>query len=138
MQEESSVKSPRKTEAIPQLLRYLITGGATFLIEYGLLLSFVEVLQLNYQYANAAAFVLANVFNYVLSRYWVFTRGKHQTHVEMIAYFLGAGIGLLINVLVMGALVEFFALDYRVAKVFAIGAIVIWNYWSRKKLIFKE
>lgn len=138
MQEESSVKSPRKTWVVPQIVRYLITGGATFGIEYSLLLGLVELFQLNYQYANVIAFVVANLFNYVFSRYWVFTRGKHQTHVEMIAYFLGAGIGLLINVLVMGALVEYLSLDYRIAKIFAIGAIVVWNYWSRKKLIFKE
>ena len=137
MQEESSVKSPRKTLVLPQVVRYLITGVATFGIEYSLLLALVEKAHLNYQYANAIAFVLANLFNYVLSRYWVFTRGKHQTHVEMIAYFLGAGVGLLINVVVMGALVEYLSLDYRVAKIFAIGAIVVWNFWSRKKLIFK-
>ena len=137
MEKESSVASSRKTIVFPQVVRYLITGVATFGIEYSLLLALVEAAHLNYQYANAIAFVLANVFNYVLSRYWVFTRGKHQTHVEMIAYFLGAGIGLLINVVVMGALVEYLSLDYRIAKIFAIGAIVVWNFWSRKKLIFK-
>jgi putative flippase GtrA len=119
------------------VVRYGLTGLATFALEYSLLLTLVEVAQFDYQLGNALAFVLANLFNYVLSRYWVFTRGKHATHVEMIAYFLGAGVGLLINVLVMGALVEYAALDYRVAKIFAIGAIVVWNFWSRKKLIFK-
>ena len=137
MQEESSATASRNTVVLPQLVRYLITGVATFGIEYSLLLTLVEVFQLNYQYANTIAFVLANLFNYLLSRYWVFTRGKHQTHIEMIAYFLGAGVGLLINVLVMGALVEYLSLDYRIAKIFAIGAIVVWNFWSRKKLIFK-
>ena len=122
---------------LPQIVRYAVTGLATFALEYSLLLMLVEVAQLNYQLGNALAFVLANLFNYVLSRYWVFTRGKHATHVEMIAYFLGAGVGLLINVLVMGALVEYGGLDYRIAKIFAIGAIVVWNFWSRKKLIFK-
>ena len=135
MQEEPSAKP--SVIALPQVVRYLITGVVTFGIEYSLLLLLVEEAGLNYQYANAIAFVLANLFNYVLSRYWVFTRGKHQTHVEMIAYFLGAGVGLLINVVVMGALVEYLSLDYRIAKIFAIGAIVVWNFWSRKKLIFK-
>ena len=122
---------------LPQIARYAVTGLATFALEYSVLLMLVEVAQLNYQLGNALAFILANLFNYVLSRYWVFERGKHATHVEMIAYFLGAGVGLLINVLVMGALVEYASLDYRLAKIFAIGAIVVWNFWSRKKLIFK-
>lgn len=122
---------------LPQIARYAVTGLATFALEYSLLLTLVEVAQLNYQLGNALAFGLANLFNYVLSRYWVFTRGKHRTSVEMLAYFLGSSVGLLINVLVMGALVEYASLDYRIAKIFAIGAIVVWNFWSRKKLIFK-
>ena len=137
MQEESSGKLIRKSVVLPQVVRYLVTGMATFGIEYSLLLTLVEVAHFNYQYANAIAFILANLFNYVLSRYWVFVRGKHRTHVEMIAYFLGAGIGLVINVMVMGVLVEYALMDYRIAKIFAIGAIVVWNFWSRKKLIFK-
>ena len=123
---------------LPQIFRYLVTGVATFCLEYGLLLLLVEYAQLNYLYANGIAFILANLFNYVLSRYWVFTRGKFQAHVEIIAYFVAATVGLLINQTVMLALVEYADLDYRIAKFFAIGAIVLWNYWSRKKLVFKR
>lgn len=122
---------------VPQVVRYLITGATTFGIEYSLLLALVEMAHLNYQYANVIAFVLANLFNYGVSRYWVFTPGKHAAPVEMIAYFAGAGVGLLINVLMMGALVEYFAIDYRIAKIFAVVTIIAWNFWSRKKLIFR-
>ena len=123
---------------ISQIFRYVVTGVATFCLEYGALLLLVEYAQLNYLYANGIAFIVANLFNYGLSRYWVFTRGKFQPHVEMIAYFVAATVGLLINQTVMLGLVEYAALDYRVAKFFAIGAIVVWNYWSRKVLVFKR
>nr|WKN37606.1 GtrA family protein [Tunicatimonas sp. TK19036] len=122
-----------------QFLRYAAAGVVSVAIEYGMLVLMVEYVGHDHLlFANAIAFTIASVCNYFISRYWVFERGKHRTHVEMMAYFVSAGIGLLINQLVLWSLVEGISLDYRIAKIGAIGAVVLWNYWIRRTWVFKS
>jgi putative flippase GtrA len=46
--------------------------------------------------------------------------------------------GLVVNQIVLWALVEFTAADYRIAKVIAIAITVIWNFFTRKHLVFRN
>lgn len=122
-----------------QFLRYAAAGVVSIAIEYGMLVLMVKYVgQDHLLFANAVAFTIASVFNYFISRYWVFERGKHRTHVEMMAYFASAGVGLLINQFVLWSLVKGISLDYRIAKIGAIGAVVLWNYWARRTWVFKS
>ncbi|MEQ9439958.1 MAG: GtrA family protein [Cyclobacteriaceae bacterium] len=122
-----------------QFLRYAAAGVVSVAIEYGMLVILVEQLGHDHLlFANALAFTTASAGNYLISRYWVFERGKHRTHVEMMAYFVSAAVGLLINQLVLWSLVEGVSLDYRIAKIGAIGAVVLWNYWIRRTWVFKS
>jgi putative flippase GtrA len=39
---------------------------------------------------------------------------------------------------VLWSLVEYVALDMRVAKIIAIGVTVIWNFLTRKNIVFRD
>ncbi len=120
-----------------QFSRYLVTGFLSVGIEFTLLILLVEQYQVNYLLANAFAFIITNLCNYFISRHWVFEQGKHKRHVEFIIFFVTASIGLIINQTIMWVMVEYVAVDYRLSKLAAVGIVILWNFWARKKLVFK-
>lgn len=120
-----------------QFSRYMATGFFSVSIEFSILLLLVEAHGLNYLMANFIAFIVINLCNYFISRHWIFEKGKHEQYVEIIIFFITAGIGLGINQVVLGWMVEYLSIDYRISKLAAIGLVAIWNFWTRKKLVFK-
>lgn len=133
------VKNSISTEkyGLKQFSRYLATGFLSVGIEFSSLLILVEAYAMNYLMANFFAFTVTNLCNYYISRHWVFEKGKHQQHVEMLIFFVTAGIGLGINQTILFSMVEYLSIDYRIAKLAAVGLVIIWNFWARKKLVFK-
>lgn len=121
-----------------QFIRFGIAGATTALLELALIILLVEQLQMHYLWANVLSFVFANLFNYVLSRNWVFQASEKKVHMEMLSFFVVTGVGLLINQIIIYVMVDFVHLDYRFAKVLAIGGTVIWNYFGKKKIVFNS
>ena len=140
MSEKVSVaEEPQLTEKnlVKQFSRYILTGVLSVGIEFSILLWLVEVHKMNYLIANLIAFTVTNLCNYFISRHWVFEKGKHASHIEFIIFFITAAVGLGINQLIMWGMVEHVHIDYRISKIAALVAVVIWNFWARKKLVFK-
>lgn len=133
------VKNNTSTEKfkLKQFSRFLATGFLSVSIEFSMLLLLVEAYAMNYLVANFFAFIVTNLCNYFISRHWVFEKGKHEQHIELIIFFMTASIGLGINQAVLGSMVEYLSLDYRISKIAAVGLVIIWNFWARKKLVFK-
>ncbi|MCZ6901088.1 MAG: GtrA family protein [Bacteroidetes bacterium] len=120
-----------------QFLRFLITGGLSAGIEFISLIALVEIIGLYYLYANIVAFVIANIFNYFLSRSWVFKNGKFSVHKEFIAFFTFALMGLLLNQFVLWFFVATFSINYKISKLFAICMVVFYNFATKKFIVFK-
>ena len=135
---ENFISKIRSDQALyKQLLRFVVAGGLSATLEFASLIVLVEKFGAFYLTANIMSFALANVLNYLLSRNWVFIKGKHSTRIEFLSFFLVVTVGLLLNQAVMWALVEKFAMDYKISKIFAIGIAVIWNFFAKKFLVFK-
>lgn len=107
-------------------------------IEFSLLILLVEHLQIQLFLANTIAFTFTSIFNYFLSRIWVFelTGVRKRREFPMFMFFVTCG--LLINQAGLYFLTEFFAMDYRLAKVLSIGLVVIWNFITRQRIVFKK
>lgn len=121
-----------------QLIRFGVSGGITALLEFGLIVLLVEKVLLHYLWANAISFIVANLLNYLLSRVWVFQASDKKVHVELLSFFIVTGVGLLINQIIIYILVDFVTLDYRFAKIYAMAVAVAWNYFGKKKIVFKN
>jgi len=120
-----------------QIIRFIVTGALSAGLEFFVYTSLVAHLNLHYQYSNVIAFIAANVLNYTLSRNWVFVKGRHSASVEFIAFAIVALVGLGLNILILWVMIGRMQIDYRVAKIFAIGVVVIWNFLSKKMLVFQ-
>jgi putative flippase GtrA len=120
------------------IVRYSIVGGLTAIVEFSLLLIQVELFSINYLVANIIAFVLAHVFNYTLSRIWVFESRGAKRRIEFSLFMLFVGAGLLINQLLLWYLVDQVGIRYEIAKAISILVVIIWNYVTRRYIIFKR
>lgn len=123
-------------EAFRQLLRYLATGFSSAAIEFTLLYVFKEVLNLTVLEANSAALTIVFWFNFLMNRLWSFkSKGALKKQLMMYAVLFVFNLGA--SDLIMHVLTTTLSLQYLIAKVFAIGAVVSWNFILYKKVIYK-
>jgi len=121
------------------IIRYIIVGGLSAVIEISLLILLIERFLLNPLIANVISFCVVNVVNYLLSRLWVFESTTSKKRIEFPVFVFFLACGLLINQGVFWLLTEQAGnIDYRIAKIVSISSIVAWNFFTRRFIIFKN
>ena len=126
-----------KTDKVErQFVRFVTAGLVTASFDIGLLYALTEFLDIYYLISVAIAFIVATGISYILNVTWIFWDGRHQKQLEIIFFFTASGGGVLLNEAFIFLLVEYLLTWYIVAKIVAIGIVVIFNFWSRKRLIF--
>ena len=130
-----------------KVILYLFVGGTAALVEWGLFYLFfyyllaglglsVDVLTM---VATALAFGLSTLYHYFLGNILVFDSGsKYDKSKELSLVFLVSIMGLVFNLVLMYIFVGVLAWQPMFAKVLTSCIVVVWNYLSRKKWIFKS
>lgn len=132
---------PRKS-LLGQFLRYLVTGGLAFVVDFGLFALCLYVFGWHYLLANLVGLVAGLVLNYAMSIVWVFTACKRTLKKRKVAEFslfavVGiAGVGL--NQLLMYLMVDGVGVNEMVSKMVAAAMVLMWNFGARKLLLFKK
>ena len=89
--------------------------------------------------ATALAFGLATLYHYFLGNVLVFDSGsKYNKGKELSLVFLVSIMGLAFNLMFMYVFVGWLNWQPMVAKVITSCIVVVWNYLSRKKWIFRS
>ena len=130
-----------------KIILYLFVGGTAALVEWGLFYLFfyyllvglglsVDVLTM---VATALAFGFSTLYHYFLGNILVFDSGsKYDKSKELSLVFLVSIMGLVFNLVLMYVFVGLLAWQPMLAKVITSCIVVVWNYLSRKKWIFKS
>ncbi len=130
-----------------KVILYLFVGGTAALVEWGLFYLFfyyllvglglnVDILTM---LATALAFGLSTLYHYFLGNILVFDSGsKYDKSKELSLVFLVSIMGLVFNLVLMYIFVGLLAWQPMFAKVLTSCIVVVWNYLSRKKWIFKS
>lgn len=120
-----------------QFLRYGAAGALAFGLDLATLYLLTEYSRMHYLLAAALAYTLGIVCNYLLAIRWVFDfrRLPHWQH-EFVLYVLVGVVGLGLNLLVIGLLVDQASLRVLPAKLVAGALIVLFNFGARKLLLF--
>lgn len=139
----------KKKELKPLLyefLRYCVVGGCAFLVDAGTLALFNQVILpelFGYRLYIAAAigFIVGLIFNYIFSLIFVFKSAKERKAGRTVsAFFIFAVIGLIgLGLTELGMYLGTYLLGihYMLVKIVVTGFVLMWNYLSRKILIFK-
>lgn len=130
-----------------KLILYLFVGGTAALVEWGLFYLFITYILKNIglsiavmtMLATAAAFSLATLYHYFLGNILVFNSGsRYETGKELSLVFLVSIMGLGFNLLLMYIFVSLLGWQLMLSKVITSCIVVVWNYLSRKKWIFRS
>ena len=130
-----------------KIILYLFVGGTAALVEWGLFYLFfyhlLAELGLNIDaltlVATALAFGLSTLYHYFLGNILVFDSGsKYNRGKELSLVFLVSIMGLGFNLMFMYAFVGLLNWQPMIAKVITSCIVVVWNYLSRKKWIFRS
>ena len=120
----------------PEFLKFAIVGGVSALIEYSLYLAFK--LWMDYLVANIVAFAFTNIVTYILSKIYVFGSSSANKVMEAALFFLCLLGALLISQFTLWVLVDYAGMDDRIAKGIAMSIAIVWNFFSRKYIVFKH
>ncbi|MBI3408471.1 MAG: GtrA family protein [Planctomycetes bacterium] len=127
-----------KTEnTFVQLFRYALVGGIAFLVDFGVLVLLTEWFEVHYLHSAAIAFAMGLTTNYLLSVFWVFETRTVDNHALEFAIFGILGlIGLGLNQFLIYFFTEKVGCHYMVSKGIATGTAFLWNFGSRKLILF--
>ena len=131
-----------------EVMKFVLTGGVCFLIEYAALIALKEWLHLPVVAATPIAFLISVVFNYLLCVRWVFDGAKDGSKKAQIGFAITSVMGLFLNWLIMWALTALLGEDavlltvcgfsikvYMFNKVIATGLVMVWNYFTKRWLL---
>lgn len=130
-----------------KVILYLFVGGTAALVEWGLFYFFFYYLLVGLglsvdaltMVSTALAFGLSTLYHYFLGNILVFDSGsKYDKSKELSLVFLVSIMGLVFNLVLMYIFVGVLAWQPMFAKVLTSCIVVVWNYLSRKKWIFKN
>jgi len=121
-----------------QLIKYVGVGGTAALVEWTSFALLIRAARLHYLAAVTISFIIATAVNYLLSVVFVFVRGRHPAHKELILLYLVSAIGLFMNLLLMSLFVGLFSLQKMPSKISATGIIFFWNFGARKMWVFEK
>lgn len=121
-----------------QLLRYTGVGGAAFLVDLAVLLALVWA-GVHYLLANVAAFLLANLVNFLAAQAYVFRNGARidsiwTAYLAVLSISI-AGLGL--NTLLLYAAVDWLAMSLVPAKIGATLLVLLWNFDARRRWVYR-
>ena len=139
----------KKTESrLGEVVRFALTGGICFLVEFAALVLLKEGLGLDTLIATPIAFALSVVVNYALCMRWVF-RGARDGGAAAKAGFavpsvmglvLNEGLMLLFRVMlgedaVLLTLLGYPVTMYMLNKVLSTLLVMVWNYFTKKAVL---
>jgi len=119
---------------VKEIIRFVIVGGISFVIDYMGLYVLTEYVNINYLISSSISFTIAVIVNYILSIKFVFRKAKNG-YKQLFLFILSSIIALFLNQLCMWFFVELMSLYYMISKLLATLIVTIWNYITKKKSV---
>ena len=112
-----------------QFIKYIIVGFVGTALDFSFLYLLVEYGHLFYLLAAVISVSLVLWVSFTLNKYWTFKNFEKK-------YCLSHLIALVVSLVILASLVQFFHLWYLLAKVFATIAAAIVNFLLVRNFIF--
>lgn len=121
-----------------KIIRFLISGGTATVANFSILFVLTHFFKVWYVLSEIIAFLCAFGISFVLQKFWTWRNSdKEKMHKQAVFFMLVALAGLITNIVLLYALVEFLHLHYLVAQVGISIFIATMNYLAYNK-IFKK
>lgn len=124
-----------------ELILYVLFGGLTTLVNWGLYELLAKVIGVPYLWATAIAQIASILFAYVTNRIWVFeskVRGFQGIALEMLRFFGCRGVSFFLDLGCMYVGVDLLHINDTWMKLLSNVIVVIANYVFSKVFIFRK
>lgn len=119
-----------------QAVRFILVGLLSFLIEFAIFTILIDYLNIRYTYANLPAMAIAIICNYLLTKWFVFETVKYNAKITFFLFLLFTLIGVALNQFLLWFFVESLIINIKVSKFLAVGAVAIFNFFTKKHIVF--
>lgn len=137
---------------IEQILKFVTVGGISFLVDFVVYTIMCNVLQIHYIIAGVSGFTISVVVNYILSMRYVFVpKDDIRKDEEFVIFVVLSLIGMFINSVLLFICIDIIYMNLDclkqllpiewmniVAKVFATGIVMVYNFITRKIFLEKK
>ncbi len=120
---------------IIKFLKFGVVGLLGMVIDFSITWLLKEKVKIHRYIASSTGFIIAATSNYYLNRIWTFESTDPGILLEYSSFVIISVIGLGINNLFLYLFEK--KLPFYVAKLFAIGVTVIWNFLANNYITFR-
>ncbi len=145
----------RIARLVKQFSKFIIVGGVNTGIDFAILNVLMYLTSINSGpmlfLLNCISFSVAVVNSYYMNRRWTFKEaaaglGDKKATIQFSQFFVVSIIGIIINGAILTGITTIFAAPFgisdqlwaNVAKLFATGASLVWNFVGYKLFVFKK
>ena len=121
---------------IKELFLYGIVGVCATLAEW-LIFYLLDRWALHYTLATVIAYLLSTFVNWLVGRLLVFKESRTSLVRELLGIYLTAGVGLVLNLLIMWISVDLIGIGEMLSKILATAIVFFYNFIVRKLFIYK-
>lgn len=133
---------PSRQGIVGQFLRYFVTGGLAFVVDFGAFALALYYFDIHYLISNLIGLAAGNVVNYLLTIRWVFSTEKRKMEkyvfLEVTVFVLISLFGMGLNELLMYIFVGILLIQEMVSKVIAAIIVLLYNFLARKFILFRS
>jgi putative flippase GtrA len=119
-----------------RFLKFGIVGCLGMVIDFTITFLLKEKLKVNRYISSSAGFTIAASSNYLFNRLWTFESNNPKVIVEYGTFIIISIIGLAINNFFLYLFEK--KTRFYIAKLFAIGVSMIWNFFANYYLTFNH
>ena len=133
-----SLKQPSSNIFI-QLVRYCLSGGVAFAVDFGIMILLREVAHLPEVVSGTISFGIGLIITYLLSILWIFDKRRMKRQwLEFLTFAIIGAIGLMLTYYLMSFFINRYATHYMVAKILTTIIVTLWNFIAKKLILFKN
>lgn len=128
----------KTNKTLIHVFRSILSSNLGFYVDFGLLAFLVEILGLNYLVAASVSFTAGTTLTYFFSVRWIFARRNvRDRRIEYLLFIAVGVIGVLLNGALLWVFTELVGVHYLLSKIIVSGAVFFWNFFARKRLLFR-
>lgn len=122
-----------------QFIRSLFVSWISFALDFFICFLLVNKAGMHYVVATTISFTVGTILNYILNTLWIFRNGPVKSRkLEFAAFIILSAIGLGINSLCMYLFTGLIHIHYLISRVLSGTIGFVFNFWSRKYLLFSD
>lgn len=119
-----------------KFLKFCVVGSLGLGIDFGITFLSKEKARWNKYVANSLGFISAASSNFFINKYWTFQDSDPDQLIQYSKFLLIALIGLAINNLIIYMLINKRQMKFYMAKLVAVGVVVLWNFIANYNFTF--